>query len=307
MTETGMSLGTPHYMSPEQAMGEREITRASDVYALGCVTLRDAHGRAAVHRPDGAGDHRAGDDRGAALAHAAAQDDPAARRGGGAHRAGEAAGGPLRDGGAVRRGAEPARRGHRRATGRAPRGARRTGGDLRARALALAPWIIAPLALAGAAWGWRGRSSRQGTSWQYITFGDGLAPTTNFPSLALSPDGTSLVVRAASRTGCCRSSAEASCTPFPIRDRAVEPPGVLARRPVGGVHRRWAPEEGPARRGRGRSPSPIRPPPPFGGETWLDDGTLIYVGPTLSHLSRVSAAGGRARTCSGTRPSRDLG
>ena len=38
MTETGMSLGTPHYMSPEQAMGEREIGPRSDVYALGCVT-----------------------------------------------------------------------------------------------------------------------------------------------------------------------------------------------------------------------------------------------------------------------------
>ncbi len=38
MTETGMSLGTPHYMSPEQAMGEREITARSDVYALGCIT-----------------------------------------------------------------------------------------------------------------------------------------------------------------------------------------------------------------------------------------------------------------------------
>ncbi len=37
MTETGMSLGTPHYMSPEQAMGEREVTAKSDVYALGCV------------------------------------------------------------------------------------------------------------------------------------------------------------------------------------------------------------------------------------------------------------------------------
>jgi eukaryotic-like serine/threonine-protein kinase len=38
ITETGLSLGTPHYMSPEQVMGDREITARSDVYALGAVT-----------------------------------------------------------------------------------------------------------------------------------------------------------------------------------------------------------------------------------------------------------------------------
>ena len=38
MTQTGLSLGTPQYMSPEQAMGEKSIDARADVYALGAVT-----------------------------------------------------------------------------------------------------------------------------------------------------------------------------------------------------------------------------------------------------------------------------
>jgi hypothetical protein len=37
MTETGLSLGTPHYMSPEQATADKTITNRSDIYSLASV------------------------------------------------------------------------------------------------------------------------------------------------------------------------------------------------------------------------------------------------------------------------------
>ena len=148
MTETGMSLGTPHYMSPEQAMGEREITAKSDVYALGCVLYEMLTGEPPFTGPTAQ----------AIIARVMTEEPrsltiqrktiPPHVEAAVVTALVEAAGRPVRDRGAVRRGAEPAGRDHGGDAGRAAAAGAARAATPRARALALAPWALALLALA---------------------------------------------------------------------------------------------------------------------------------------------------------------
>src|SRR5881398_3424180 len=51
LTATGVAIGTPHYMSPEQAAGDREIDGRSDIYSLGVVGYQTLAGELPFQAP----------------------------------------------------------------------------------------------------------------------------------------------------------------------------------------------------------------------------------------------------------------
>jgi len=294
MTETGMSLGTPHYMSPEQAMGEREITAKSDVYALGCVTYEMLTGeppftgptaqaiiaRVMTEEPRSLTLQRKTIPPHVEAAVMTALAKLPADRFATAAQFAEALSRPGMTTVAM-------------AAVRPAIGAGRAVTP-RSRAVALAPWALALLGLGAAAWAWRQRLPPRGTSWQYVAFGDGLVPTTGLSSLALSPDGNALAVRDNVQGGriWLKRRDELHAAPVPGTEFSSQPEfspdGQWISFLNDGRLKKIRPDEGSAITLSDSAGSTLS----LGGGTWLDDGSVIYVGPGYSDLSRVSGAGG---------------
>ncbi|HXY18392.1 MAG TPA: protein kinase, partial [Gemmatimonadales bacterium] len=294
ITETGMSLGTPHYMSPEQAMGEREITPRADVYALGCVLYEALTGEPPFTGPTAQAiiarvmteeprsitlQRRTVPPQVEAAVMTALEKLPADRfataREFGAALAGE--------GGA---------RSATRATAAA------------VAAAGASPWrrrfqMAAGVALAAlvlAAWGWgRGRRSTQaGADWQLVSLGDSVTLSTLQPSMALSPDGSALVFKDDRQNGLLWIKRRARLDPVPI-------PGTeRGTNPVFSPDGQWVAFVADGRLKKVRTDGgatvtladTVASAAGFGGAAWLDDGSLVYVRPSLVELRRVSAAGG---------------
>ncbi len=168
-----------------------------------------------------------------------------------------------------------------------------------------APWrrrfqLAAAVALVGlalAVWGWaRGRgSSAAAADWEFISLGDTLTLNTTAPMLALSPDGSSFVFKDNRQNGLLWIKRRAELSPIPIAGTE------RGTNPVFSPDGAWIVfvADGQLKKVRAGGGAPITIADSvanggFGGAAWLDDGTLVYVLPSLIELRRVSATGGHS-------------
>ena len=290
MTETGMSLGTPHYMSPEQAMGERELTARSDVYALGCVlyemltgdppftgsTAQAILARVVTEAPRPMIPQRHTIPPQVEAATLTALEKLPADRFATAKEFADALSRP-----------------------HVPTATRPHGLTSSRRAVALPVLAVTTvLSLLAAAWAFsRAGRTDPPTSWRYISLGDSVSVSAVAPSLALSPDGATLVIKDNTQDGLLWAKRAGALNPIAIAGTehasspAFSPDGewiaFIANQQLrkvrlsGGAVTTLADSAAGSARGFG-----------FGGVAWLEDGTLVYVSPDFNRLIRVSASGG---------------
>jgi Tol biopolymer transport system component/tRNA A-37 threonylcarbamoyl transferase component Bud32 len=288
MTETGMSLGTPHYMSPEQAMGERELSPRSDVYALGCVLYEMLTGDPPF----------TGSTAQAIVARVVTESPrpllPQRRTI------------PPHVEGAVLTALEklPADRYASAAEfveGLEGRGLARTlQAPGAAGALAAAPWyrrrttvgtVLAVVTLTAlAAWGWLRPGPERPVSRYGLSFAPGQEPS---GGLAFTPDGSLLLYNGTADTGgsqiWVKERSQYLATPLAGTaggsGPAISPDGQWFASSQGGQIRKW-----PIRGGSAITLTGGASGPPI---TWLDDGNLVYTRDD-GQLGRVPGTGGEA-------------
>jgi Tol biopolymer transport system component/tRNA A-37 threonylcarbamoyl transferase component Bud32 len=293
MTETGMSLGTPHYMSPEQAMGEREITAKSDVYALGCVlyemlageppfagpTAQAVIARVLTEEPRSLTLQRRTVPPHVEAAVLKALAKLPADRFATAAQFSDALANPSLAPAVTARSAVMAP-----SAVPSPRRAAVT--------LTLAATTVVALALA--AWGWfrLQAAEHRPAAWQYIALSDSVTAALDYPAMALSPDGATLVFKDGRQNSplWIKQRGQLDPTPIPGTERAQNPvfsPDGQWIAFVADQHLKKVRRTGGATLTIADSAANG-----FGGAAWLDDGTLVYVSPTLTTLRRVSESGG---------------
>jgi len=289
MTQTGMSLGTPHYMSPEQAMGEREITARSDVYALGCVlyemltgeppftgsTAQAIVARVVTETPRPMLPQRHTIPPHVEAAVLTALEKLPADRFATAAEFAEAlsSNAYTRPMTAFVAAASPV--------------------SHRWRRVALAAGALAAVAVAAALWGWLRPEPPRPVSRYGLAFADGQAP---LGRVVITPDGSRLVYQGPGDSGQRRQlwvkrRDEYQATPLP----GTTPPGSQFISPDGewiafvqNFQLKKMPITG------GAVTTLADSTVPWAGMAWLEDGTIVYVQRGTFNLMRVSEAGGRS-------------
>ncbi len=293
MTQTGMSLGTPQYMAPEQAMGDKAVDLRADIYALGAVTYEMLTGEPPFTGPNAQAVvakilttdpsplliKRRSIPQHVEDAVLTALEKMPADRFASAAQFSEALGG---------RG--PAMDRARATTGVAARDTG-TGRRWRLAFIAAAGAVLASVALA--AWALsRGSGDPDSPNWQYIELGDSAGVSQVNPGLALSPDGATIAFRENVPGGrlWIKHRSELDARAIPGTERATNP--------IFSPDGEWIAfvADGKLKKIRVRGGAAISIADsvagPFGGAAWLDDGTLVYVAPSLSELRRIGDAGG---------------
>ena len=282
MTQTGLSLGTPQYMAPEQAMGDRHIDARADIYALGAVTFEMLAGEPPFTGPSGQ----------AIIARVITEDAPSLR----AHRRSV----PLHVEAAVSRALEklPA---DRFATARAFADSmladttgvrspgRRDARGRRARLIAALPWAAAlVISVALGAWGMlRARDVHRNAVRFFV---DLPHDDPQVQGIAFAPDASALVYAGPSEL-MLRSMSDLAVRPLPGTTGGSAPffspdgawIGFIAEAKLKKV-----------RISGGAAVVVADSLETLGGAAWSPDGQIIFTG-TNRGLASVSGNGGRAR------------